>query len=161
MQTCHSRSTPSYSERLAECNWEPHRYFLPQKRQSPASMRVKNRGWYVREKQRMTVSSNSRFQAVLFQQHSANLSLYYSSLPAPSGNAAPSAARTIRSSRSSERDKWSNGVSTNGVTANLIYFDTLWVFPLAYLYLPKSARAYLFLQSVEIHYSCSGPISAD
>ena len=31
--------------------------------------------WYMRDKQRGTVSSNSRFQTVLFQQCSANLSL--------------------------------------------------------------------------------------
>ena len=39
-----------------------------------------------------------------------------------------------------------NGVSTNGVTANFMFFDrgTFGVLPLTYLYLPKSARAYLF-----------------
>ena len=36
-----------------------------------------------------------------------------------------------------------------------------WVLPLAYFYLPESARAHLFPQSVEIHYFCSGPISVD
>ena len=59
--------------------------------------------------------------------------------------------------------KGTNGVSTNVVTANCISFErgTFWVLQLAYFYLPKSARAYLFLQSVEIHYFCSGPISVD
>ena len=38
---------------------------------------------------------------------------------------------------------------------------TFLVHPLIYFYLPKSARAYLFSQSVKIHYSCSGPISVD
>ena len=59
--------------------------------------------------------------------------------------------------------KGTNGVSTNGVTANFLFFDrgTFWVLPLTYFYLPKSARAYLFSQSVEIHYFCSGPIGVD
>ena len=35
------------------------------------------------------------------------------------------------------------------------------VLPLTYFHLPKSARAYLFPQSVKIHYFCSGPIGAD
>ena len=51
--------------------------------------------------------------------------------------------------------KGQNGVSTNGVTAFLFKF------PLTYFYLPKSARVYLFPQSVNIHYFCSGPISVD
>ena len=38
---------------------------------------------------------------------------------------------------------------------------TFWVLPLTYLYLPKSARAYLFPQSVKTHYFRSGPISVD
>ena len=33
--------------------------------------------------------------------------------------------------------------------------------PLTYFYIPKSARAYLFPQSVKNHYFCSGPISVD
>ena len=36
---------------------------------------------------------------------------------------------------------------------------TFWVLQSAYVYLPKSARAYLLPQSVEIHYFCCGPIS--
>ena len=50
--------------------------------------------------------------------------------------------------------KEKNGVSTNGVTAIFVFFDrgTFWVLPLAYFYLPKSVRAYLFPQSVKIHY---------
>ena len=38
---------------------------------------------------------------------------------------------------------------------------TFWVLPLTYFDIPKSARAYLFSQSVKIHYFCSGPISVD
>ena len=34
---------------------------------------------------------------------------------------------------------WTNGVGTNAVTANF----TTFIFPLTYLYLPKSARVYL------------------
>ena len=33
--------------------------------------------------------------------------------------------------------------------------------PLTYFYLPKSVRAYLFAQSVEIQNFCSSPISVD
>ena len=45
----------------------------------------------------------------------------------------------------------------------VVSFDrgTFCVFSLTYFYLPKSARAYLFYQSVKIHYFCSGPVSAD
>ena len=44
--------------------------------------------------------------------------------------------------------KGTNGVSTNGVTANFICFDrgTFWVLPLTCFFLPKSARVYLFPQ---------------
>ena len=38
---------------------------------------------------------------------------------------------------------------------------TFWVLPLTYLYIPQSARAYLFLQSVKTYEFCSGPISVD
>ena len=57
------------SERLAEYGWRPHRDFLDRKNLQRASTY-----WYMREKQRGTVSSNSRFQMVLVQQYSANLS---------------------------------------------------------------------------------------
>ena len=42
--------------------------------------------------------------------------------------------------------KGTNGVSTNGVTANFMFFErgTFWVLPLIYCYLPKSAGAFLF-----------------
>ena len=59
--------------------------------------------------------------------------------------------------------KGTDGVSTNWGTANLMFFDrgTCWVLPLTYLYIPKSARAYLFPPSVQIPYFCSGRISLD
>ena len=38
---------------------------------------------------------------------------------------------------------------------------TFWVLPLTYFYISKSARAYLFPQSVKIYSFCSGPISVD
>ena len=59
--------------------------------------------------------------------------------------------------------KGTNGVSANGVTAFFLFFGrgTFWILPLTYFYLPKSARAYPFPQSVRIHYFCSGPISVD
>ena len=56
-----------------------------------------------------------------------------------------------------------DGVGTNGVTTNLMFFDrgTFSVLPLTYFCLPKSARVYLFPQSVKLHYVCSGHISVD
>ena len=59
--------------------------------------------------------------------------------------------------------KGTNGVSTNGVTADVMFFDrgTFWVLPFTYFYLPKSTRAYLCSQSVKHFYNCSGPISVD
>ena len=63
-------------ERLAEYGWKPHRDLLAQKSLSRASIY-----WYMRETQRGTVSSNSRFQTVLFQQCSANLSLITRAAP--------------------------------------------------------------------------------
>ena len=51
-----------------------------------------------------------------------------------------------------------NGVSTNGVTSIVMLFDkgTFAVLPLTYFYLPKSARVYLFPQSVKfITFNCS------
>ena len=59
--------------------------------------------------------------------------------------------------------KGTNGVSTNGVTAFVVFCDggTFFVLPLPYFYLPKSARAYLFPRSVKMRYFCSGPISVD
>ena len=56
-------------ERLAEYGWKPHRASLALKGLSRASIY-----WYMREKQRRTVSSNSNCQTVLVQQYSANLS---------------------------------------------------------------------------------------
>ena len=57
------------NERLAEYGWRPHRVALAQQQLSRASIY-----WYMREQQRGTASSSSRFQAVLFQQYSTNLS---------------------------------------------------------------------------------------
>ena len=46
---------------------------------------------------------------------------------------------------------------------NFVLFDriNLWVRPLTYFYIPKSARACLFPQSVNICCFCSGPINVD
>ena len=60
-----SRETPT--ETLAEYDWKPHRDLLAPKSLSPASI-----DWHMYETQRGTVSSNSRFQTVLFQQYSTN-----------------------------------------------------------------------------------------
>ena len=67
------------------------------------------------------------------------------------------------SSCESHNRRETNGVGANGVTANCSFFDrwTFWVLPLSCFYLPKSARACLFPQSVKIHYFCSGPVSVD
>ena len=56
--------------------------------------------------------------------------------------------------------KGTNGVSTNVVTANVMFFDrgTFWVLPLTCFCLPKSARAYIFPQSDKINYFCSAPL---
>ena len=56
-----------------------------------------------------------------------------------------------------------NGLSANGFAANVISFDgcAFWVLLLSYSCLSKSARAYLFPQSVKHDYFCSGPIIAD
>ena len=72
------------------------------------------------------------------------------------------AAKADRGGRTALR-KGTNGVSTNGVAANFIFFDrgTFWVLPLTNCYLPKSARAYLSPQSDKIHYFCIGPNSVD
>ena len=55
------------------------------------------------------------------------------------------------------------GSALIGVTANDSFFDrgTFGVLPLTYFYLPESAWAHLFRQSVKIHCFCSGPISDD
>ena len=55
------------------------------------------------------------------------------------------------------------GSALMGSTANDMFLDRgiFWVLPLSYCYVPKSARAYLFPQSVKIHHFCSGPISVD
>ena len=89
----------------------------------------------------------------------------FSPVPAPRFS-----ANNFRNARPEKRRRswlvtWTGttGVSTNGVTANFSFFDSgaFCVLPLTYLFLPKSARAYLFPQSVKIHYFCSGPISVD
>ena len=55
--------------------------------------------------------------------------------------------------------KGTNGVSTNGVTANFMFFDRdLLCTPVNLLLYSQSARAYLFPQSVKNHYFCSGPL---
>ena len=52
----------------------------------------------------------------------------------------------LHASRRTLVRKGTNGVGTNGVTANVVFFDrgTFGVLPLAYFYLPKSAGAHLF-----------------
>ena len=59
--------------------------------------------------------------------------------------------------RLSERDKWGHCKKKS------MSFDrgAFWVLPLTCFFLAKSARAYLFPQSIKIHYFCSGPISVD
>ena len=69
---------------------------------------------------------------------------------------------TTRPSTRSAFGKGQMGSALIGVTANfMILTGTFWVLPLTYLYLPNSARTYLFPQSVKIRYFCSGPIRVD
>ena len=81
--------------------------------------------------------------------------------PDPPGALRPGPVGDGRRRLSSE--KGTNGVSTNGVTANFMVFDRVasWVLPLTYFDIPKSVRAYLLPQSVRTRYFCSGPISVD
>ena len=74
----------------------------------------------------------------------------------PRCNPRPSLQRSPCTSR-----KGTNGVSTNGVTANLMLFDrgTFWVLPLTYVNLPKCAKTYLFPQSAKTPYFSSGPMN--
>ena len=60
------------------------------------------------------------------------------------GPDAPGDLRLAGRPRRSRRG--TNGVSTHWVTASFMFFDrgTFWVLPLTYLYLPRSARMYLF-----------------
>ena len=60
-------------ERLAEYAWKTHGYCWTQRSLSRASIY-----WYVREQQRGTVSSSSRFPTAPFRQYSANLSVLHS-----------------------------------------------------------------------------------
>ena len=54
--------------------------------------------------------------------------------------------------------KGQTGVSTNVVTANFMFWGgTFGVLPSTYLYLLKSARAYLFPQPVKTHYFLQRP----
>ena len=80
-------------------------------------------------------------------------------------DAVPRGGGSRRGTRAEPRGtrRGTNGVSTPGVTATFISFDsgTFWVLPLTYFYLPKSARPYLCPHSHKIHYFCSGPISVD
>ena len=50
--------------------------------------------------------------------------------------------------------KGTNGINTNGVTADFMFFDR----DLTYFHLPKSARAYLFPQSVKIVAFAAAPL---
>ena len=56
--------------------------------------------------------------------------------------------------------KGTHGVRANGVTADFMFFDRgfVGVLPLIYLHLPRSARVYLFPQSVKLPYVCSSPV---
>ena len=53
-----------------------------------------------------------------------------------------------------------NGVSTNGVAANFMFVDRgiFWVLPLSYLNIPKSARVFLFPQSVKLVAFAAAPL---
>ena len=78
--------------------------------------------------------------------------------PPGTRSAAPRRRWTAGASRTR---KGTNGVSTNGVTANFMFFDRrpFWV-PICQN-LSTSVNFVLFPQSVKIHYFCSGPIIVD
>ena len=61
----------------------------------------------------------------------------------------------------SERDRWGRHQWCPCKFHVFVYKGLFWVLPLTYIYLPKSASAYLFPQSARIHYFCSGPITVD
>ena len=67
----------------------------------------------------------------------------------------------VNGTQTNEDRKGTSGVSSNGITAKFMFFDrgTFWVLPLTYLYIPKSARAYLFPQSIKHNCFCIVPIS--
>ena len=74
----------------------------------------------------------------------------------------PAGSHLARRPPNSEGDRW--GQHYWGHCNFYVFWRTFWVLPLSYGYLPKSARAYLFPQSVKIHYFwnfCSGLISVD
>ena len=67
----------------------------------------------------------------------------------------PLSPTSFRSGLAGATRKGTNGFSTNVAKTIFMFFDrgTLWVLPLTYFYLPKSARAYLFPQSLKTHYA--------
>ena len=71
-------SMEAVAERLAEYGWKPHRDSLAQQNLARASSH-----WYMHGTQRGTVSSNSRFRTVPFQQGSASLSVDLASAQQP------------------------------------------------------------------------------
>ena len=79
------------------------------------------------------------------------------------GEATPELAEALFGRFAAGACTGTNGVSTHGVTAHFMFLvrGTFWVLPLTYFYLPKSARAYLFPQSVKIIYLRGDPISVD
>ena len=81
----------------------------------------------------------------------------------PPGLAASALPVSTRRIGAKDVGKGQMGSALMGSLQMSCFFDrgTFWVPPLTYFHLPKSARAYLFPQSVKTHYFCSGPISVD
>ena len=72
------------------------------------------------------------------------------------------ARRSSRRTAAPASERGQTGSALMGSLRILVFLTgTLWVLPLTYFCHPKSARAYLFPQSVKIHQFCSGPISVD
>ena len=78
------------------------------------------------------------------------------------GSAPPRAPEGREAGRLRGDRKGTNGVSTMGsLQISCFLTGTFWVLPLIYFYIPRSARAYPFYPTYQIHYFCSGPISVD
>ena len=65
-----------------------------------------------------------------------------------------------RARRFSEKEQMGSAL-IGSLRISCFLTGTFWALPLTYFYIPKSARAYVFSQSVTFRYFCSGPISVD
>ena len=80
--------------------------------------------------------------------HQMMMPMMYPHMSMMPGAAAAPSSEKVKDKK--ENRKGTNTVSTNGVTANFMFFKrgTFWVLPLTYFYLPKGARAYLLFPNL-------------